>query len=290
MTAPATTDTLAIREQQRFVWDGVAPGWQRWGREFERGAATVTGRLLELTGAAPGMRVLDVGSGIGQPALSAGRAVSPGGLVVGVDLSPAMLAAARAAANGMANVDFVLGAVETAALPPRSFDAALSRWGLTFAADRIELLSAVAGLLKPGGVLAAAVWAEPQRVPMISLGFRAIATHLELDPPPPGPGPFTMADPAVAAEELEQAGFDAVEIVEHTVPFRFDSVAEFRRFSRDVLPPGMKRLLRERCGSVDDPGVWAAFEDAARGYKAPGGGVSLPSACLLIRAVAGGER
>ena len=290
MTASATTDALAVREQQRFVWDGVAPGWQRWGREFERGAATVTDRLLKLAGTAPGMRVLDVGSGIGQPALSAGRAVAPGGLVVGVDLSPAMIAAARAAADDTANVDFVLGAVETAVLPPRSFDAALSRWGLTFAADRVELLSAVAGLLKPGGVLAAAVWAEPQRVPMISLGFRAIATHLELDPPPPGPGPFTMAHPGAAADELEQAGFGAVEVVEHTVPFRFDSVAEFRRFSRDVLPPGMKRLLRERCGSVDDPGVWAAFEDAARVYEAAGGGVSLPSVCLLIRAAAGGER
>jgi SAM-dependent methyltransferase len=228
--------------------------------------------------------VLDAGCGTGL----CGPLLRPlARRLVGVDLSPAMVGAARAAASCAANVDFVEGAVETAALPPGWFDAALSRWGVTFAADRVELLRTAAGLLKPGGVLAAAVWAEPQGVPMISLGFRAIATHLELAPPPPGPGPFTMADPAAAVAELEQAGFGAVEVSEHIVPFRFDSVTEFARFSRDVLPPGMKRLLEERCGSVDDAGVWAAFDDAAREYQTSDGAVSLPSACLCIRAIAG---
>lgn len=286
MTATATTD--AITDQQRFVWDAVSPGWQLWSREFERGAATVTARLLELAGAAPGQRVLDVGSGIGEPALSARRAVAPDGHVVGVDLSPAMVAAARAAADGVQNVDFVVGDVATAALPPRSFDVALSRWGLMFAADRVELLREVARLLKPGGVLAAAVWGDPQRVPMISLAFRVISSHLELDPPPPGPGPFTMSDPGATTAELEQAGFDEVEIHEQTVPFRLDSRHDFARFARDVLPPGMKRALEERCGSVDDPEVWAAFDAAARAYDTPDGAVSLPSACMCIRAVARG--
>jgi len=289
MTVTPAADAVAIREQQRFVWDGVSEGWRRWGREFERGGAAVTARLLELAGVARGQRVLDVGSGTGEPALSAARAVGPGGAVVGVDLSPRMVAAARAAAGGAGNVAFMLGAVETADLPPRSFDVALSRWGLTFAADRVELLRVVAGLLEPGGVLAAAVWAEPQRVPMISLGFRVISAELELDPPPPGgPGPFTMTDPAAAAAEFEQAGFGAVEVGELSVPFQLGSVDEFARFSRDVLPPGMKRLLEERRGSVDDPGVWAAVAAAAREYETADGAVSLPSACLCIRAVAGG--
>jgi SAM-dependent methyltransferase len=290
MPAAATSDALAIREQQRSVWDGVALGWRRWGPEFERGAAIVTERLLELAGAAPGQRVLDVGSGSGEPALSAARAIAPGGRVVGVDLSPAMVAAARAAAaaTGTGNVEFVVGAVETAALPRRSFDVALSRWALMFAADRVELLRAVAGLLNPGAVLAAAVWAQPQRVPMISLAFRVISAHLELGPPPPGPGPFTMSDPAAVAVELADAGFDGVELREQSVPFRLSSIDEFARFSRDVLPPGMRRVLEERCGSVDDPAVWAAFRDAAREYEGPDGGVSLPSDCLCIRAVAGG--
>lgn len=207
-----------------------------------------------MAGAAPGHRGLAVGSGTGEPALSAARAIAPGGRVVGVDLSPAMVAAAaRAAAAGTGNVEFVVGAVETAALPRRSFDVALSRWGLMFAADRVQLLRAVAGLLKPGAVLAAAVWTEPQRVPVISLAFRVISAHLDLGSPPPGPGPFTMTDPAAVAAELEHAGFDGVELHEHSVPFRLGSIDEFACFSRDVLHPACVWCSRSAAGPWTTP-------------------------------------
>ena len=286
--ASTALDPIAVRSQQRAVWNGVSTGWRRWQNDFERGGALVTARLLELAGVAPGQSVLDVGSGIGEPALAAARAVRPGGRVVGVDLSPAMVEAARSAADGLANVDFVLGDLETAPLSPRSFDVALSRWGLMFAADRAELLRVAAGLLKPGGVLAAAVWGPPERVPAISLAFRVISVHLALGPPPPGPGPFSMSDPAAVRAELERAGFARVEIEERVVPFRFDSLADFAAFARDVLPPGMKQLLEERCGSVDDPAVWGAFAAAARDYVSTDGAVCLPSTCLCVRAVARG--
>lgn len=287
MSVAPAPDAVAVRERQRATWDGVAPGWRRWGPEFERGAATVTARLLELGGVSAGSRVLDVGSGTGEPALSAARVAGPSGRVVGVDLSPEMVSAARAAAHGLDNVELLAGDVETAPLPPASFDVALSRWSLMFAADRVELLRAIAAALVPGGVLAAAVWAGPERVPMISLGFRVVSGHLDLAPPPPGPGPFTMADPAAVADELAEAGFGAIDVREQTVPFRLDSVDAFARFTRDVLPPAMRRVTEERCGSVDDAAVWRAFAEAARAYEAPGGEVRLPSACLCIRAVAG---
>lgn len=285
-SSPPAADATAVRERQRAIWDGVAAAWGRWSPCFERGAAVVTRRLLRLGAVTAGARVLDVGSGTGEPALSAARAVGPAGRVVGYDVSPRMLAAARAAAADAANVEFRLGDVATADLAPGSFDVALSRWGLMFAADRVELLRAVAGSLVPGGALAAAVWGAPERVPMVSLGFRVIARRLELAPAP-GPGPFTMCDPEVVAAELDAAGFGAIDVHELTVPFELESVAAFVRFSRDVLPPPMRRLLEERCGAVDDPDVWAAVADAARAYEAPGGAVRLPSTCLCIRAVAG---
>jgi SAM-dependent methyltransferase len=287
-TTSPPPDVTAVRTEQRLLWDAVSRGWQRWRREFERGGAAVSAQLLERAGVAPGHFVLDVGSGVGEPALTAARAVGPDGRVVGVDLSPTMVAAARAAAAAVPNVEFVAGAVETAGLRPRSFDVALSRWGLMFAADRLELLRAVAALVRPGGVLAAAVWSEPQHVPVISLAFRVVSSHLALDPPPAGPGPFSMSDSAAVAADLEEAGFSGVEIDECLAPFRFDSVADFAGFSRDVLPPRLVRLLEQRCGSVDDPAVWEAFATAALPYETADGGVSLPSAYLSVRATAGG--
>jgi SAM-dependent methyltransferase len=288
MTAVPATDPTAVHEQQRALWDGVCPGWLRWRDDFERGAVTVTARLLALAGVAPGQAVLDVGSGVGEPALSAARAVGPTGRVVGVDLSPAMVAAARAAADGADNLEFVAHDVETVVLPAGSFDVALARWSLMFAPDRVELLRAVARLLRPLGVLAAAVWAPPERVPAVSLAFRVISSRLGLSPPPPGPGPFSMSDAAAVALELRRAGFGDVEVHEHVVGFRFDSAASFAAFSRDVLPSGMRQVLEQRCGSVDDPGVWSAVVAAAREHEAADGTVLLPSTCLCLRAVAGG--
>jgi ubiquinone/menaquinone biosynthesis C-methylase UbiE len=283
-------DVRSAQDQQRAIWDDVSVGWQRWREQFERGARTVTAKLLRDAAVAPGQSVLDIGSGVGEPALSAARIVGPAGRVVGIDLSPAMVVAARSATSGLANVEFRAADVESLDLPEASFDGALSRWSLMFAADRVRALRVVARLLVPGGVLAAAVWSRPQDVPTISLAFRVIAERLELGPPPPGPGPFTMCEPDAVRAELDEAGFDEVEIDEVVVPFRFASVNEFVRFARDVLPPGMKRQLRERCGSVDDPGVWGGVEQAARSYQTAGGAISLPSVSLCIRAVAGGAR
>ncbi|HEV2887545.1 MAG TPA: class I SAM-dependent methyltransferase [Jatrophihabitans sp.] len=281
-------DVRAVRDQQRAVWDHVSQGWRRWQPDFERGAASVTARLLALAGIGPGLSVLDIGSGIGEPALSAARAVGPTGKVTGIDLSAGMIAAARDAAAELANVEFLVGDLETAQLAAGSFDAALSRWALMFAADRSELLRAAAAVLKPGGVLAAAVWGQPQDVPIISLGFRVISEQLGLPAPPPGPGPFSMSDPQALRADFEQAGFAEVEVSDVVAGFRFDSVEDFARFSRDVLPPGMKQRILEQRGSIEDAGVWNAVAAAAREYQRADGTVSLPSLSRCVRAVAGG--
>ncbi|MGW5417920.1 methyltransferase domain-containing protein, partial [Actinomadura geliboluensis] len=96
MTAPSI-DPTTVKTGQRASWDAISPGWEDAMGVFERGAAAVTGRLLELAGVGPGHRVLDVATGLGEPALSAARAAGPTGRVVGADISPRMLAAGRRA-------------------------------------------------------------------------------------------------------------------------------------------------------------------------------------------------
>lgn len=67
--------------------------------------------LLEASGIGPGMRVLDLGTGLGHVARAVAEIVGPTGEVVGIDLDPRMIAAARARSSGLANVRFAEGDV-----------------------------------------------------------------------------------------------------------------------------------------------------------------------------------
>lgn len=287
MTAPRI-DPAKFKEQQRENWDAISSGWAAILDTFERGGAPVTRRLLELGGVRPGQSVLDVGTGLGEPALTAAEVVGTSGRVVGVDLSPAMLKIAERRADGADNVTFVTGDAESIDLPAASFDVVLSRWGLMFAFDRIAMFRGLARLLRPGGVLAAAVWGPPESVPMMALGYTVISRRLELPPPPPGgPGPFSMSDPSQLAGELTTAGFTDVSVTEFVAPFRLDTEQDYIDLNRTTAPPGLLAMVRDRFGSVDDPGTWQAIGEAVAEYRS-GDGLSLPSTALCLRAVVSG--
>jgi SAM-dependent methyltransferase len=114
---------------------------------------------LQAAGIAPGMRVLDVGSGSGIVSFLAAEFVDPTGEVVGIDRAPAAIAAGRAAAAARAleNVSFLEGdPVDTTF--ERPFDAIVGRYVLLFQADASAMLRGLAQHLRPGGVI---VFHEP---------------------------------------------------------------------------------------------------------------------------------
>lgn len=275
-----TIDELdRIRAEQTIVWDAVSEGWRAWADEFESAASSVSRLLIRLGGVREGQSVLDFGTGLGEPALTAAEVVGPTGRVVGVDLSPAMVASARGRAGAGFNVDFVVGDVDAV---PGGHDVVLSRWALPLTGDHEAALRALRAALLPGGVLAAAVWGPPASVPMIALGFATVSRHLALDPPPPGgPGPFALADPVLLHDTVANAGFRDVEVTEHVVDFGLVSPDAFARFTLATLPP----RLRERVAQ-DPDGVRRALVEAAAQRLDGDGHVALPSTCLCVRAVA----
>jgi ubiquinone/menaquinone biosynthesis C-methylase UbiE len=114
----------------------------------------ITRRILVDAGIAPGMRVLDVGSGAGDVSFLAADLVGDSGEVVGVDLVPAVveLARARAEERSLRNVSFRAGdPVEMVA--EQSFDAVLGRYVLQFQKDPAAMLRALAARVRPGGVV-----------------------------------------------------------------------------------------------------------------------------------------
>ena len=115
----------------------------------------ITERFFRGAGIAPGMRVLDVGSGAGDVAFLAAEIVGSTGHVVGVDMDGRALETARARAKlmGLANLTFIEGDVRTMALEG-DFDAAIGRLVLLYLAHPAEGLAAVANRVRRGGILA----------------------------------------------------------------------------------------------------------------------------------------
>jgi SAM-dependent methyltransferase len=125
---------------------------------LERQAAflnDLTEKIFTLAGLRPGMRVLDVGCGMGDVSLLAARLVGPGGSVVGVDRDPQGLerARARAAAAQVANVEF-----RRAELPDiegdETFDALVGRLVMIYFPDPAAGLRKLLSHVAPGGVVA----------------------------------------------------------------------------------------------------------------------------------------
>jgi arsenite methyltransferase len=103
----------------------------------------------------PGATVLDVGSGAGFDAIQAARQVGPTGRVIGVDMTPAMLARARAAvaAAGLTNVEFREGRAEALPLPDESVDVVISNGVINLCPDKDAVYREIFRVLRPGGRL-----------------------------------------------------------------------------------------------------------------------------------------
>src|SRR5262249_54278598 len=113
-----------------------------------------TRRVLLEAGLQPGMRVADLGCGVGMVTAMLAQLVGPEGLVVCIDSSGAQLAQAREQLNGDgANVTFVQASATDVDLPAESFDMVYCRFLLIHLPDPERALREMRTLLKPNGIL-----------------------------------------------------------------------------------------------------------------------------------------
>lgn len=280
-------DPTAFKARQKAQWSAVAQGWRRRWTTFEQGAQPLSDRLMELACVVSGQRVLDVATGIGEPALTAARWVGPAGSVVGIDQAPQMLAVARerVEAAGLQNIEFVEGDAETLPLDPASFDAVVSRWGLLFFQDPVGALARFRSSLVPGGWLAAAIWGQPQHVPLISLPFMALRSTLGGDQehppaPPPGPNPFALSEPQRLEQVVRDAGFANVQSEQMTVTLAFSSADELLGHLGEVSAP--MRALLPTLSPDRQTAFWEHLAEAAHRFTNTDGVVRLPNECLLV--------
>lgn len=260
-------DPDKFKVNQRQSWDSVASGWQEWWKTFETGAQQVSDRLIELAEIRPGQRILDVATGIGEPAISAAKVVGKDGHVTATDISTEMLAIGeeRARSLGLHDImDFKQSDAENLELATnQAFDAILCRWGLMFLPNLINALSKMQHILIPGGKLAAAVWSDPSKVPLINMPMSTARQQLQAPLLGQGvPGPFSLADVEVLKKSLLKAGFTDVQSETINVTFEFDSAEDYTKFNKDIVAPIRTMLANETEKRKEE--IWNAVTDQAR--------------------------
>ena len=101
----------------------------------------------------PGEVVLDLGSGGGIDVLLSAKRVGPSGFAYGLDMTPEMLALARANATraGATNVEFLRGEIEHVPLPDASVDVVISNCVINLSTDKPAVLAEMFRVLRPSG-------------------------------------------------------------------------------------------------------------------------------------------
>lgn len=273
-----------FKAQQRQMWDNVAAGWQAWWGTFERGAQKVSDKIVELAEVKPGDTVLDIATGIGEPAITAAKRVKPNGKVVATDISPQMLAIAKARAKSLgldSIMEFRESDAEKLDFPKSTFNAVLSRWGLMFLPNLPGALTQIRQLLTPNGRLSAAVWSTPSKVPLLDLAFSTVRKQIAAPAPAPGtPGPFALADAEALKKSFSQAGFKDIRVETFYITFAFDSAERYTRFQQQITAPIQAVLANQT--EERKKQVWDSVTDAVGQYADSHGRVNIDNEVLCI--------
>jgi cyclopropane fatty-acyl-phospholipid synthase-like methyltransferase len=72
-SSSSSFDGEQFKVSQRQSWDSAALGWKEWWQTLEVAAQKVSDKLIELAEIKPGQKVLDIATGIGEPAVTAAR-------------------------------------------------------------------------------------------------------------------------------------------------------------------------------------------------------------------------
>jgi SAM-dependent methyltransferase len=216
MSAPDTAKIQKFREDLHLEWTGAktVAAWRKWHAHiaaFSRGA---TEAILEAAQLRPGLRVLDLASGVGDPALSIAAEVAPAGRVTATDLGPGMMSLAEELARkkGTINIEFREANAESLPFADESYDVLTCRFGIMFFPDLRKALRECFRVLKPGGRAAFVAWGKKEQ-PFFTTTAGILLKHVPVPPPPPdpdGPSMFMFGERDRLRRALEAAGFTNV--------------------------------------------------------------------------------
>ena len=217
-TSPSPTPDP--KELVRQDWLSAAPAWKKWYSQLAFQSREATELVVKAAAISPGMHVLDLASGSGEPALSVATAVGPQGRVTATDLLREMLhiAEENASARNIKNIDFRAADAEQLPFPRHMFDRVTCRFGIMFIPNIQKALSEMRRVLKPGGLVSFVTWGSMEENPLFSTMLRPFLKYVDVPPPPPdSPHVFRFADENKLASTISAAGFQDVRAAKHKI-------------------------------------------------------------------------
>jgi SAM-dependent methyltransferase len=273
----------AVREE--WTDAETVAAWRKWHPRILAQLTEMTDAIIQAARLEPGMQVLDLASGTGDPALTLARHVAPGGAITATDLSDGMLDTARANARdeGLNNIVFQQADAEDLPFSSERFDLVTSRIGAMYFVDIQRALGEIRRVLKPNGRVVLTAWGPLDKNVYASTILTPFLNRVDVPPPPPGaPQPLRFAQAGSLSAELHAAGFDEVTEESRVIASRWPGPPEeFWQHFYDIAVPfrpvfdGLPPEERER-----------AIGEVLAGFRAhyDGEHVTMPTAIVIATA------
>ena len=241
---------------------------EKWKAKSAAMGRDVTEALVDDAHPLPGMNVLDVASGTGEPAITIASRIGPDGHVMASDLSADLLeiAAERARQRGFKHFSTQQADAQSLPFPDNGFDLATSRFGVMFFPETQRAFGELLRVLKPGARACFAVWGSKEQ-PYFSSSIRVV--HRHVGGPliaSGGPDPFIFSEAGSLSGALNTAGFANVHEEMRVVPWTWPGTAE-EVWEQQQATAAPFRSLLSRVRPDQWPTLNAAIHDSIRKYQ-----------------------
>jgi len=278
----------AANEEALEAWDGVLfDRFVKFRDLVTTGLGAHGEAALKVHPPSAGERVLDIGCGFGDTSQQIAELVGETGSVLGVDVAPRFIEAARTEAEqaGVGNVEFAVRDVEVTQFDDR-FDYAFARFGTMFFANPVAAMRNVREALAPNGQLCMVVWRRKLDNDWLHRAEKVVEEFVEKpeesDEPTCGPGPFSMANADTTSDILLNAGFVDIELRRCDIPIKIGRDLDHAVEMVTAIGPAGEviRLAGEEAEQIR-PQVESALREALAEFDGPEGVVAGASTWIV---------
>ncbi|MGD8570526.1 MAG: class I SAM-dependent methyltransferase [Gammaproteobacteria bacterium] len=236
-------------------WDKIAEKFDIWLPQI----APVGDALLAALETQPGDKIIDMGSGTGEPALTLARRMKDEIDITGIDAAEGMVKVAqkKVTDENLSGIRFTTMPAENMSFADNSFDRALCRFGVMLFKDPLQGLKEMGRVLKPDGRFALAVWSTSDTMRTMQWSYEVFKHRLDEEYHPPLAKVTSLGKPGLMEDLLHQAGLNRFTIEAKTFHYQFESfddywnaveASDILKMQYDALPDDQRHQIRDEVG------------------------------------------